>query len=86
MGAGGEMMYQLIKETFPVARKAHKCIWCGQSIVPGERYRHEISKYDEFQDHKWHQECNAAAVVQFTETLEVEFDAYDNDRPAKETS
>ena len=27
------MSYQLIRETFPVARKQHRCIWCGEVRV-----------------------------------------------------
>jgi hypothetical protein len=28
------MSYTLLSETFPVAKKRHCCIWCGQHIQP----------------------------------------------------
>jgi len=75
------MSYSLIKETWPVARKRHKCIWCGESILPSEKHRHEISNYcGELQDHRWHAECDEAAGEHFSNGEE-EFAPYDNDRP-----
>lgn len=78
-------MYELIKEKFVVARKEHRCIWCGERILVGEHHRHEISKYDGLQDFRWHMECHAAAIEYFSGGEE-EFSAYENDRPAKEAS
>lgn len=77
----GVAMYYLIKETFPVARKSHRCIWCGESILVGEKHRHEISKYDELQDFRWHLECVKAATDWFSGGDGPEFDAYENERP-----
>lgn len=76
------MMYQLIKERFLVARKQHKCIWCGERILIGEKHRHEISKYEGLQDFRWHLECNDAAIDYFL-TGENEFSEYENERPAQ---
>lgn len=59
------MSYQLIRESWPIARKGHLCIWCGESIQIGEKHRHEISTYDGFQDHRWHTECDADAGAYF---------------------
>ena len=73
-------MYQLIQETFPTARKTHRCIWCGESIPIGEQHRREKSKYEEFQDFRWHLECNDAAQEYFSDG-ESDFSAYENDRP-----
>jgi hypothetical protein len=45
--------YTLLSESTPVARKAHRCIWCGERIAAGERYTHERSIYDGgFQNHR----------------------------------
>ena len=77
------MSYQLIRETFPVARVKHRCIWCGQSVLVGEKHRHEISKYDELQDFRWHLECVEAAKAYFKSSWEEEFSAYENDRPVE---
>lgn len=75
--------YTLLSESFPVARKQHRCIWCGESILPGEKYRDERSIFDgEFQYHKWHPECcDAAAKDEEMAEWGGEFSAYDNERP-----
>lgn len=78
------MSYQLIKETFPVARKQHRCIWCGESIVTGEKYCHEISKYDDLQNHHWHLECHTDAAEYFLAGYGPEFSAYENERPVSQ--
>lgn len=79
------MSYTLIRESFPVARKPHKCIWCGQGIPVGELHRHEVSRYDELQNFRWHLECDRDAAAWFG-SGEEEFLPYSNDRPAKLSS
>ena len=77
------MSYSLLSENHPKARKEHQCIWCGQMILKGEKYRRETSIYDgNFQNHKWHLECDAAAKVEFRNG-EDEFDPCQNERPDK---
>ena len=39
-------MPQLLKETQPVARKAHRCSSCSIEIPPGTRYRRSTNLYD----------------------------------------
>ena len=64
------------------ARKAHRCIWCGQTIKPGEHYIDERSVYDgAIQRHRWHLECKDAADEYFRDFHEEEFSPYDNERP-----
>lgn len=75
------MSYHLIRESFPFARKPHRCIWCGQSISVGEKHRHEISRYDGLQDHRWHLDCNSDAASYFSNGDE-EFTPYSAERPA----
>ena len=75
------MDYQLIRETFPVARKPHRCIWCGEPIPSGTTYCREFSRYDGVQDHRWHLECRSDASSYFGESGEPEFRAYGNARP-----
>lgn len=78
------MSYSLLSETHPVARVEHRCIWCGQKILKGERYTAERSVYDgEMQNHHWHAECLRAARAD--SELDWEFNAYDNERPAVST-
>ncbi len=75
------MSYTLLKETYPIARKQHRCVWCGERIEIGEKYTHEKSVYDgNMQDHKWHMECDKAAGEYF-KSGEEEFDAGVNERP-----
>ena len=53
------MSYALLSETTPKARKEHQCIWCGEKILIGEKYRREKSAYDgSMQNHAWHIECD----------------------------
>lgn len=78
------MGYELIRECFPVARKNHRCIWCGESILIGEKHRHEISTFfDDLQDHRWHLECDKDAESHFEEGGE--FCPHENERPKAQT-
>ena len=74
------MSYTLIREAFPVARKKHRCIWCGEGIPVGLKHRHEISTFDGLQDHRWHLECAKSSQEHFEEGPE--FSPYDNPRPS----
>lgn len=81
------MTYTLLSESHPVARKAHKCIWCGQTIAVGEKHRHERSIFEgSFQDQRWHPECDAAfsEAIRFEGGHELEFEPYGNERPVHE--
>jgi hypothetical protein len=43
------------------ARKPHVCIWCGEPISPGERYRYQRISFDRApQSNSWHPECFGA--------------------------
>lgn len=37
---------EFYKETFPKARKLHKCIECGENILPGQNYNNYKGKWD----------------------------------------
>jgi hypothetical protein len=76
--------YTLLAEAFPAAKKAHRCIWCGESIPIGEKHRHEKSIYcGTFQDHRWHLECRDAANAELFDQGEEEFAPFDNERPVR---
>lgn len=76
------MSYTLLSESHPVARKKHRCIWCGESIQPGEKYRRERGVFDgNMQDFAWHPECAQAQLDEIRATGEPEFFAYENERP-----
>ena len=75
------MSYQLLSNSYPVARKDYPCIWCPETIAKGTKHRHERSKYEgEFQDHRWHVECNDAAQAYFRKYGEDEFEPHANKR------
>ena len=74
--------YTLFEKVRRTAKKAHRCIWCGETILPGVRYSDERSIYDgNIQRHRWHLECERAADIHFRVEGEEEFDPYENDRP-----
>lgn len=80
------MSYTLLSETFPTAHKDHRCIWCGQPIPIGTTHRHERSIFQgEFQNHRWHPECNEAFMNVCTHGEE-EFSPYENERPVQSES
>ena len=56
-------------------------IWCGQIIPIGEQHCHEVSRYDDFQDYRWHRECRDEATTLFARG-DIEFIPYENERPA----
>lgn len=75
------MSYTLFSEDARIAKKAHRCIWCGQRINLGARYIDERSIYDgNIQRHRWHPECHEDARREGEEELT----PYDNERPAIE--
>lgn len=76
------MSYTLFSDPIRTARKVHCCIWCGQDILPGEKYRDERSVYDgNIQRHRWHPECAESSSEYFKFSGEEEFDPHQNERP-----
>ena len=77
------MSYTLFEMPERVAlRKAHRCIWCGQTIAIGEKYLDERSVYDgNIQRHRWHPECQAVAQKEYFSGGDEEFSPGENDRP-----
>ena len=51
-------MITTLNESYPTARKEHKCMWCGGTIKVGEKYERQTLKYDS-QIYDWvcHFEC-----------------------------
>jgi len=76
------MSYTVLTQKQPKAKNVHTCIWCGEKIVIGEKYHSESGVYDgDFQQTKWHLECNLVAVEEFKTSKECEFQAHENERP-----
>ena len=66
--------------TWPTARKAHRCIWCGETILVGEKHAHYTGKWEgEFQDWRMHSECNADADT--NGEIQEGFMPYEHERP-----
>lgn len=43
---------------FPVARKRHRCAWCGEWIEVGEKHSKYVGKFEgDFQSWRVHDEC-----------------------------
>lgn len=81
------MSYQLIQENVRTARKPHRCTWCGQQILPGEKYRAERCIFDgDFQANDWHPECDEAfAALVCSEGGYAEYTPWENERPQQGT-
>jgi hypothetical protein len=83
------MDFVLIEERqVRAARKAHRCIWCGQTIFPGDAYTYERSIFEgEPQSHHWHPECLEALreVIRYEGGEPVPFDAFNEERPTART-
>jgi len=48
----------VLSESNPIARNEHTCYWCGEKILPGERYTRWASiDFGEFFFTKVHREC-----------------------------
>lgn len=55
------MSWELIETTSPIARKEHKCEWCGEPILKGEKHHRETGKFDgNFTSYRMHLECRDA--------------------------
>lgn len=65
------------------ARKRHRCLWCGEAILPGSTYsRYFWSDGGDAGDVKMHGECLLASLVEAAEEGPgYEFMAYDHERP-----
>lgn len=49
---------EILSESTPVARKVHYCGFCGEKIVPGQKYYKQTNVYDDtIGDFKCHTEC-----------------------------
>lgn len=65
-----------------VARKPHRCIWCGQTVLTGSQYeRQQIIIDGYFQSNAWHEACLVGFDERWDKTREEEFDPGEQDMP-----
>jgi len=77
------MCLELIREGDPVAKKEHRCIWCGETILKGEKHHQQVGRFDgELQDGRYHNECWVDAGRSFREG-DCEFTLWAAPRPPK---
>lgn len=55
------MSFTFLSVDLRVARKEHRCIWCPEKILVGDRYQDVRCIYEgDFQANKYHPECKFA--------------------------
>lgn len=55
-------MVQILRDIHPVARKEHKCMFCGGTIKVGKKYNRQTNVYDgAVYDFTAHEECTSVA-------------------------
>jgi hypothetical protein len=75
------MSWTCLSESTPVARKDHKCSWCGQPIPKATRYVYSSGVWeDRIVVNKMHPGCAEAAAEDYRMYGEG-FTPYDNERP-----
>lgn len=77
-------MFTLLTDETRKARKAHRCIWCGEPINPGDSYRYQSGVFEgDMQGNHWHHECVEEAA-EYGNELEDGFSAYEHSRGTSE--
>lgn len=57
------------------ARKVHACEWCGESIMPGEKYKaYAMIFQGDFSYSKMHSDCYSAAEEDIRECIYPEYE------------
>ena len=67
--------------SWPVARKPHRCEWCGEVIAVGEKHARYVGKWEgDFQNWRMHSDCLEYADE--NDALQDGFAPYEHERPA----
>lgn len=78
-----KMSWTFLRQIEIVAKKEHKCLLCGESIIPKEIYRQRIGASDgKIITMKMHRECEIATQKWDNEDWET-FDVFSFDRPCQ---
>ncbi len=63
---------------YPKAAKEHRCHWCAQAILKGEKHAHFVGVWEgDFQNWRMHSECHDAADESICEG----FTPFEHERP-----
>lgn len=83
-----EVSFTCLGEEWRKARKPHICVWCGQPILVGDRYKHVRGIFEgELQHNDWHPECDDACMAMCqAEGGPIEFSPGEFERPAQTVS
>ena len=75
------MCWEHLSTTKPKAIKPHKCVWCGESIPPGEQHVKTTGKMEgDFQSNRMHADCDVACGKMLKESGEDCFVPYEYKR------
>lgn len=66
-------MVQVLKTSHPIARKEHRCMFCGEKITIGQKYDRSTCLYEGIYDWVAHEEC-----VEVAHKLDMYDDCDDN--------
>ena len=78
-------MIDTLSVTSPVARKEHKCEWCGEKIEKGEKYSRWVGvDAGVFACVKMHNECAQAFSEAFHDDGQEEYEPYSYKRGQKD--
>ena len=70
-------MITVLKDSYPVARKEHKCMLCGHIIKPGEKYHRKTLVYDD-KPYDWIMDMDCDTVFNFVVDV-MRFNGYDEE-------
>lgn len=80
------MCFEVETTTYPIARKEHRCIWCGELILKGEKYTRQKGRFEgEWCDNPWHNDCWDGSMEDARREGEtcLHFTPHENERYAK---
>lgn len=79
------MSYVPLEDKTVICRKEHKCIWCGEKILKGEKSQVLKGVYENsFQNDHWHIECYVASSDYNWDDYDGEFEPYECKRGSLE--
>jgi len=73
-------MSDFFNYTYPIARKEHRCEWCGEPIPKGEKHIHGSGVWEgDWQNWRMHNECHEIGLL--NDEITDGFSPFENERP-----